>query len=68
MTTRRLVPSPIEKLSDDRQCAEDAARNYPANHRKRSLREIAAALEAAGHVTRKGTRCAPAAIARMVGA
>jgi DNA invertase Pin-like site-specific DNA recombinase len=40
---------------------------YPANHRRRSPREIAAALEAAGHVTRKGTRYAPAAIARMVG-
>jgi hypothetical protein len=39
---------------------------YPVNNRRRSLREIAADLEAAGHVTRAGTRYAAAAIARMV--
>ena len=43
-------------------------RRYPANGRMRSLNEIAVALEAAGHITRAGTRYAPAAIARMVGA
>jgi DNA invertase Pin-like site-specific DNA recombinase len=41
---------------------------YPVNYRKRSLREIAVELEAAGHVTRAGTRYAASAIARMVGA
>jgi DNA invertase Pin-like site-specific DNA recombinase len=42
-------------------------RRYPANGHKRSLSEVAVALEAAGHITRRGTRYAPAAIARMVG-
>lgn len=41
---------------------------YPINNRTRSLRQIAVELEAAGHVTRKGTRYEAAAIARMVGA
>jgi DNA invertase Pin-like site-specific DNA recombinase len=41
---------------------------YPVNNRRRSLREIAAEMEAAGHVTSAGTRYAAAAIARMVGA
>ena len=40
---------------------------YPVNGRMRSLSEIAVALEAAGHVTRAGTRYAPAVIAHMVG-
>jgi hypothetical protein len=40
---------------------------YPVNGHMRSLREIAVELEAAGHITRAGTRYAPAAIARMVG-
>jgi hypothetical protein len=43
-------------------------RRYPVNGRMRSLQDVAVALEAAGHVTRAGTRYAPAAIARMVGA
>src|SRR5271166_948066 len=37
---------------------------YPVNTRKRSLRDIAAELETAGHIT--GKRYAAAAIARMV--
>lgn len=41
-------------------------RRYLVKGRKRSLREIAVALEAAGHVTRKGTRYEATAIARMV--
>jgi DNA invertase Pin-like site-specific DNA recombinase len=39
---------------------------YPVNGRHRSLREIAAELEAAGHVTSKGTPYGAAAIARMI--
>jgi DNA invertase Pin-like site-specific DNA recombinase len=39
---------------------------YPVNGRKRSLREIAAELEAAGHVTRKRTLYGAAAVARMI--
>jgi len=39
---------------------------YPVNNRKRSLRDIAAELEAAGHITGAGKRYAAAAIARMV--
>jgi hypothetical protein len=42
-------------------------RRYPVNGRKRSLREIAVALEAQGYLTRAGTRYGGAAIARMVG-
>ena len=36
--------------------------------RSRSLRDVAADLEAAGHVSAKGTRFAPAAVARMLAA
>jgi len=39
---------------------------YPINGRKRSLREIAAELEAAGHATSAGTRYSAGAVARMV--
>jgi hypothetical protein len=39
---------------------------YPVNGRHRSLREIAAELEVAGHVTSKGTPYGAAAIARMI--
>ena len=39
---------------------------YPVNGRKRSLRDIAAELEAAGHVTSAGTRYGAAAVARMI--
>ena len=39
---------------------------YPVNGRKRSLRDIAADLEAAGHVTSAGTRYGAAAVARMI--
>jgi DNA invertase Pin-like site-specific DNA recombinase len=39
---------------------------YPVNGRKRSLRDIAAELEAAGHVSIAGTRYGAAAVARMV--
>ena len=39
---------------------------YPVNGRHRSLREIAAELEAAGHLTSKGTPYGAAAIARMI--
>lgn len=39
---------------------------YPINGRKRSLREIAAELEARGHVTGDGKRYAATAIARMI--
>jgi DNA invertase Pin-like site-specific DNA recombinase len=43
-------------------------RRYPVNNRKRSLRDIAAELEAAGHVTGAGKRYAATAIAKMVAA
>ena len=46
----------------------EEAQALPVNGRMRSLQDVAVALEAAGHVTRAGTRYAPAAIARMVGA
>jgi DNA invertase Pin-like site-specific DNA recombinase len=41
---------------------------YPVNGRRRSLREVAAELEAAGHVTAKGTRYAAKAVASMIAA
>jgi DNA invertase Pin-like site-specific DNA recombinase len=41
-------------------------RRYPTNGRMRSLNEIAAALETAGFITRRGTRYGGAAIQRMV--
>jgi DNA invertase Pin-like site-specific DNA recombinase len=43
-------------------------RRYPVNGHMRSFREIAAELEAAGFVTRRGTRYGATAVARMVGA
>lgn len=39
---------------------------YPINGRKRSLREIAAELEAQGHVTKAGRRCAATAVAQII--
>jgi DNA invertase Pin-like site-specific DNA recombinase len=39
---------------------------YPVDKRKRSLRDVAAELEAAGHITREGKRYAAAAIAKMI--
>ena len=39
---------------------------YPVNGRKRSLRDVAAELETAGHVAKGGKRFGAAAIARMV--
>jgi len=39
---------------------------YPVNRRKRSLREVAAELATAGHVTSKGTPYGATAIARMI--
>jgi DNA invertase Pin-like site-specific DNA recombinase len=39
---------------------------YPINGRKRSLRDVATALEAAGHVTTDGQRYAATAVARMI--
>jgi hypothetical protein len=39
---------------------------YPINGCRRSLPEIAAESEAAGHVTSKGTPYGAAAIARMI--
>jgi hypothetical protein len=41
-------------------------RRYPLNGRKRSLREVAVELEAAGHVTSAGTRYGAAAVARLI--
>jgi DNA invertase Pin-like site-specific DNA recombinase len=41
---------------------------YPVNGRKRSLRDVAAELAAAGHVTKSGTPYAATAISRMIGA
>jgi DNA invertase Pin-like site-specific DNA recombinase len=41
---------------------------YPVNGRKRSLREIAAELEAQGHLSAVGRRHTAAAIARMIAA
>jgi hypothetical protein len=39
---------------------------YPMNGRRRSLREVAAELEAQGHVSLAGARYTATAIARMV--
>lgn len=39
---------------------------YPKDHRKRSLRDIAGELEAAGYVTSKGTRYTAMAVSRML--
>lgn len=41
---------------------------YPVNNRKRSLRDIAAELETAGHVPGAGKRYAATAIAKMIAA
>ena len=41
---------------------------YPINGRKRSLRDVAAELEAQGHVTADGKRYAATAVARMIAA
>ena len=41
---------------------------YPVNGRRRSLRDVAAELETAGHLTSLGTRYGAAAIARMIAA
>ena len=41
-------------------------RDILVNHRKRSLRDIAGELEAAGYVTSKGTRYTAMAVSRMV--
>jgi hypothetical protein len=40
---------------------------YPVNGRRRSLRDVAAELEASGHTT-DGKRYGAAAVARMIGA
>ena len=42
--------------------------HYPTNGRMRSLRQIAAELETAGHVTGAGKRYAATAIAKMIAA
>ena len=39
---------------------------YPVNGRRRSLRDVAAELEKAGHMTSKGTAYGAAAVARMI--
>ena len=39
---------------------------YPINGRKRTLREVAAELEAQGHVTKAGNRYAATAISHML--
>jgi len=39
---------------------------YPVHGQKRSLRDVAAELEAAGYVTGAGTRYGDAAVARMI--
>jgi len=41
---------------------------YPVNHRKRSLRDVAAELEAQGHVAAGGKRYTATAVSRMVAA
>jgi hypothetical protein len=41
---------------------------YPVNRRKRSLRDIAAELEAQGHVATTGRRYEATATARMIAA
>jgi DNA invertase Pin-like site-specific DNA recombinase len=41
---------------------------YTINGRKRSLRDVAAELEAQGHVTADGKRYAPTAVSRMIAA
>ena len=39
---------------------------YPVNGRKRSLRDVAAELEAQGHLNERGKRYAATAISRML--
>ena len=55
----------IERSPDMVALAKKLAR-YPVNGRKRSLREIAAALEAQGFVSAAGKRYASAAVTRML--
>ena len=43
-----------------------AGSRYPVNKRKRSLRDVAAELEAQGHLTAAGKRYAATAISRML--
>ena len=58
--------SVVESSPETVALAKKLAR-YPVNGRKRSLRDIAADLEAAGHMTSAGTRYGAAAVARMIG-
>ena len=57
----------LAELSPDAVALAKKLRRYPIAGRKRSLNEVAAALEAQGYVTRKGTRYGGGAVARMVG-
>ena len=55
----------VERSAEMVTLAKKLAR-YPINGRKRSLRDIAAELEAHGHVTKEGKRYAATAVARMI--
>jgi hypothetical protein len=55
----------LERSPDAVALAKKLAR-YPTNGRRRSLREVAAELEAQGHVSLAGARYTATAIARMV--
>jgi hypothetical protein len=62
-STAAGIASPRRSLK--RPLVKELAR-YLINGCRRSLREIAAVLEAAGHATSKGTPYGAAAIARMI--
>jgi DNA invertase Pin-like site-specific DNA recombinase len=59
--------SHVERSPEAVRLAKKLAR-YPTNGRKRSLRDVAAELEAAGHVTSAGTRYSASAVSSMVAA
>jgi DNA invertase Pin-like site-specific DNA recombinase len=59
--------SHVERSPEAVRLAKKLAR-YPTNGRKRSLRDVAAELEAAGHVTSAGTRYSASAVSSMLAA
>jgi DNA invertase Pin-like site-specific DNA recombinase len=56
----------VQEVSPETVALARKLARYPVNHRKRSLRDIAGELEAAGYVTSKGTRYTAMAVSRMV--
>ena len=56
----------VAELSPETVSLAKKLARYPANKRKRSLRDIAAEMMKAGHVTRNGTAHTATSIKRMI--